>query len=332
MTYRQITPEERYTLGLLRRQVPRLSLAAIARVMGRHRSTILRELRRNTTRADGHYRSSSAQEHTNARRSRSRRNSHFGPAEWATVERLLQEDLSPEQISGHLRRFGVLEISHETIYKHVWKNKDQGGDLYLFLRQLPKLRRKRYGTYEKRGTLQGKRHISERPAAVEHRRELGHWEGDTVVGTGSQHCILSLVERVTGCVLIEKLEERTTEAVNQALIPLIERHPTLFKTISLDNGTEFHGHREVEAATGVPCYFATPYHSWERGSNENMNGLIRQYIPKGVDMRDIDQLYCNAIIRRLNDRPRKRHGFLSPLERLRQFRSHDTLIRPLRRR
>jgi IS30 family transposase len=332
MTYHQITLEERYTLALLRRQVPRMSLAAIARVMGRHRSTIVRELRRNTTRADGGYRSDSAQEHTNARRSRSRRNQHFGPGEWAMVEGLLMEDYSPEQICGRLRHFRALSISHETIYKHVWENKRNGGYLYLFLRQRSKQRRKRYGTHEKRGTLQGKRHISERPAAVEHRRELGHWEGDTIVGTGSQHCVLSLVERVTGCVLLEKLQERTPEAVNRAMIPLIRRHPTLFKTISLDNGTEFHGYREVETATGVPFYFATPYHSWERGSNENANGLIRQYIPKGVDMRDIDQLDCNAITRRLNDRPRKRHGFLTPLERLRQFRSHDTVIRPRRRR
>jgi IS30 family transposase len=332
MTYHQITPAERYTLAILRKQVPKLTNSAIAHLMGRHRSTIGRELARNTFSYDLMYRAAKAQERTNGRRSRSRRNEHFVPAEWTIVERLLKQDFSPEQISGHLRRFGTLEISHETIYKHIWKNKAEGGDLYLSLRQLPKQRRKRYGTYEKRGTLQGKRHISERPAAVEHRRELGHWEGDTIVGTGSQHCVLTLAERVTGCVLIEKLEERTTAAVNQALIPLIERHPTLFLTISLDNGTEFHGYREVEAATGVSVYFATPYHSWERGTNENTNGLIRQYIPKGVDMCDIDQLDCNAIIRRLNDRPRKRHGFLSPLERLRQFRSHDTVIRPLRRR
>jgi IS30 family transposase len=319
MSYRQITPAERYTLATLRKQVPKLSNAAIARLMDRHPSSIGRELDRNTYAYDRMYRAAKAQERTNGRRIRSRRNEHFGPSDWKIVGGLLKQDFSPEQISGRLRRSGILEISH-------------GGDLYLFLRQLPKQRRKRYGTNERRGTLQGKRHISERPAAVEHRRELGHWEGDTVVGTGSQHCVLSLVERVSGCVLIEKLEERTTDAVNKVLVPLIERHPTLFRSITLDNGTEFHGYRAIEDATGVPFYFATPYHSWERGSNENMNGLIRQYIPKGVDMCDIDQLDCNVITRRLNDRPRKRHGFRTPLERLRQFRSYDTEIRPRRRR
>ncbi len=331
MTYRQITPEERYTLAILRKQVPKLSNSAIAQLMGRHRSTIGRELARNTYSYDLMYRAAKAQERTNGRRSRSRRNEHFGPTEWKIIEGLLKKDFSPEQISGHLRRFGALEISHETIYKHVWKDKGDGGDLYLSLRQVSKQRRKRYGTYEKRGTLQGKRHISERPAAVEHRRELGHWEGDTVVGTGSQHCMLTLVERVTRCTLVIKLEARTTEAVNRALIPLIKRHPSLFKTITLDNGTEFHAYRQVEAATGVTFYFATPYHSWERGTNENTNGLIRQYVPKGVDMLEITQRDCNAITRRLNERPRKRHGFRTPLERLRDFRSHQTDLRLPRR-
>jgi IS30 family transposase len=326
MAYHQITSEERYTLAVLRRQVPRLSLAAIAKLMGRHRSTLLRELARNTTHADGSYRPSHAQDLAVARRSLSRRNEHFDREDWAVVEGLLEFEFSPEQICGHLRRFGELEISHETIYKHIRKDKASGGDLYRHLRQ-PTRWRKRYGTRERRGRLDGKRHISERPAAVETRREFGHWEGDTVVGTGSQHCLLTLVERVSGCTLVIKLESRTTEAVNGALIPLIKRHPSLFKTITVDNGTEFHAYREVEAATGVTFYFATPYHSWERGTNENTNGLIRQYVPKGLDMVEITQRDCNAITRRLNERPRKRHGYRSPLERMRDFRSRQTELR-----
>lgn len=326
MKYRQITPEERYTLALLRRQVPRLSLAAIARIMGRHRSSLLRELSRNTTHADGSYRPSYAQELAVARRSLSRRNEHFGADDWNLVEGLLQIDLSPEQICGHLRRFGELSISHETIYKHIRKDRKLGGFLFLHLRQ-PARWRKHYGPRERRGRLDGKRHISERPMAVEQRREIGHWEGDTVVGTGSQHCLLTLVERVSGVTVVIKLEERTTAAVTRELIRLIKRHPKLFKTITLDNGTEFHAYRDVEAATGVVFYFATPYHSWERGTNENTNGLIRQYVPKGLDMCEITQRDCNAITRRLNDRPRKRHAFLSPLEKLRRYRSYDTQLR-----
>jgi len=320
MRYHQITPEERYTLAALRRQQPRLSLAEIARQMGRHRSTISRELRRNRSPYSGWYAATVAQQHTNARRSKSRRNSHFGPAEWRLVHSMLLDDFSPEQVSGRLRRDGVLSISHETIYKHIWRDKRSGGQLYQHLRQRPKYR-KRYGTYEKRGRVAGKRHISERPAAVECRHEFGHWEMDTVHGTGSKHCIVTLVERSTGCTLIAKLADLTKAELNRWVIRLISEQRDLFKTITVDNGTEFHGYAEIERATGVPFYFATPYHSWQRGTNENTNGLIRQYLPKRTSMRDLTQARCSAIAQILNNRPRKRYGFMTPLERLLDLRS-----------
>lgn len=316
MPYHQITPAERYTLATLRKQVPRLSCAEIARLMDRHRSTISRELRRNCSRHDGGYRSGRAQEQAHARRKRSRRNSHFGANDWALVETLLREKLSPEQISGWLRTLDLLEISHETIYSHVWRDKKRGGKLYLHLRQ-PFKRRKRYGSYERRGRVDGKRHISERPATVESRSEIGHWEMDTVIGAADSHCVVSLVERATGAVLIGKLRRRNVAALNQRVIELIQAHPSLFKTITADNGTEFHGYREIEQVTGVPIFFATPYHSWERGTNENTNGLIRQYLPKRTSMKTLTQARCNAIASSLNNRPRKRHGFKTPLETLR---------------
>lgn len=324
MSYRQITPEQRYTLATLRRQVPALSSAAIARIMGRHRSTISREILRNSARFDGAYRYTKAQERTNGRRSRSRRNSHFNVKDWRRVERLLKELLSPEQISGRLRHEGVLEISHETIYKYIWMDKRCGGSLYRNLRQ-PFKRRKRYGTYEKRGRVSGKRHISERPAVVEQRREIGHWEMDTVMGAGSRDCIVTLVERVSGLSLIGKLADRTVATLNKRVLRLIRRQPELFKTITVDNGTEFHGYRKIEKNTGVTVYFATPYRSCERGTNENTNGLIRQYLPKRRTMKGLTQARCNAIAAQLNHRPRKRHGFLTPNERLQQTR--DRLLR-----
>jgi len=311
--YQQITPEERYTLAVLRKQ--RYSDAEIARLTGRHRSTIGREFRRNFTRHDGAYRPSKAQEHANARRWTPRRNSRFGASEWALVDRLLRDKFSPEQVSGWLKLLGVLNISHETIYVHVWRDKLRGGQLWRHLRQ-PFKRRKRYNTYEKRGHVPGKRHISERPFVVESRTEIGHWEMDTVLGTGDNHCVLSLAERVTGAVLIGKLHRRNVAALNARLIELIDAHPQLFKSITADNGSEFHGFDEVERATGVPIYFATPYHSWERGTNENTNGLIRQYLPKRTSMKRLTQAQCNGIASSLNNRPRKRHGFRTPLERL----------------
>lgn len=324
MRYHQITPDERYTLATLRKQVPALSCANMARLMGRDRSTISREVKRNSARYDGAYRPSIAQERTNGRRSRSRRNSHFSATEWTMIEGQLRAHLSPEQISGRLRREGVLEISHETIYKHVWRDKRQGGVLYRSLRQ-PTKRRKRYGSYEKRGYLPGKRHISERPSAVERRRQFGHWEIDTVHGRLGTDCVVTLAERASGYVLIGKMPDYTMAALNNRALKLMRRHPGWFKTITADNGTEFHAYRDIEDATDVTIYFATPYHSWERGTNENTNGLIRQYLPKGQSMESLTQARCNAIALKLNRRPRKRYGFMSPLERIEQLTARKSL-------
>jgi len=311
MQYHQIASEERHTLATLRKQ--HLSCAAIAKSLGRHRSTIYRELKRNCCRYDGGYRYGRAKEQASARRKRSPRNRRLTAEDWQLIEELITQDLSPEQISGLLRRDHLLRVSHETIYKHIWEDKRRGGTLYRHLRQRPKYR-KRYGTHEKRGKVAGKRHISERPAAVELRQEIGHWEMDTVVGSGSKDCILSLVERLSGCVLIGKLPNRTAAALNHCLLQFINSHPSLFKTITADNGTEFHGYRDIEQLTGVPIYFATPYHSWERGTNENTNGLIRQYLPKRTSMTAITQNQCTQIAVTLNNRPRKRHGFFTPIE------------------
>jgi len=300
MHYHQITPEERYTLAILLKQVPVLSIAEIARLMGRHRSTIARELARNSSLYDGAYRYSRAQEMTNGRRSRSRRNSRFRPADWELVIRLLREGLSPEQVSGRLALEGRLEISRESIYRFIRRDKKRGGQRFRLLRQASNIR-KRHAGCDKRGRLAGKRHISERPAAVEARQEIGHWEMDTIVSPA-------------GCVLLGKLRSRSVAATNRRVIQLIRDHRCLFKTITVDNGTEFHGYRDIEQATGTTFYFATPYHSWERGINENTNGLIRQYLPKRASMKHIHQARCEAIARALNNRPRKRHRYFSPIE------------------
>jgi IS30 family transposase len=248
------------------------------------------------------------------RRSNSRRNFRFQQEDYAQVEKLLREKWSPEQITGILAKTRVLNISHETIYKYVWENRRQNGDLYTHLRCATKKRRKRYGRYDSRGKLADKRNISERPATVETRRFIGHWEIDTVMGKGDKHCIVTIVERKTGYLVMGKLPCRTTEELNKRVIQLITQHMTKFKSITADNGTEFHGYKKIEEATGVPFYFANPHHSWERGTNENTNGLIRQYLPKGQSMAHITQQDCNAIARKLNNRPRKRLGYKTPEE------------------
>jgi IS30 family transposase len=299
-------------LAALRKQG--LNQSEIARSLGRHRSTVCREVRRNSTRAGGRYRAFTAQERTNGRRSRSRRNLRFTPADFAVVDQLLCRQWSPEQVSGYLARHNHLSVSHETIYRHIWRDKREGGLFYTHLRGARKRRRKRYGAYDSRGKLAGKRPISERPAAVETRSQLGHWEIDTVMGTDTKHCIVSLVERKTGLLLIGKLKDRTTASLNRRVIEIIKRHGGRFETITSDNGTEFHNYQRIEARTQALFYFARPYHSWERGSNENANGLIRQYLPKGTSMAGLSQHQCNAIARKLNTRPRKRLGFRTPLD------------------
>lgn len=314
MSYHQLTKGERYMISALRKQ--HFTQAEIARLMDRDPSTISREIQRNS-RLNGRtyvYWPDKAQQMTNGRRRRSRRNRQFSDQQWAMVETLIREDWSPEQVAAVLKGNGDLNISHETIYQYIWADKKAGGDLYKHLRQASRRRRKRHNTYDSRGRLAGKRMIDERPPSVESRRIKGHWEIDTVMGGNDLHCIVTLVERKTGYVLIGKLKNRTKEETNRRVVQLIRQHELDFKTITADNGTEFHAYPVVEKKTGVKFYFAYPYHSWERGTNENTNGLIRQYFPKRTSMSHITQHDCNAVMKKLNTRPRKRHGFKTPEE------------------
>jgi IS30 family transposase len=253
-SYRQLTSEERYALSTLRKQG--YGVRGIARALGRAPSTISREVRRNR-RKDGRYRCFTADQRARARRSRSRRNQRFTAADWSLVLTCLKEEWSPEQISGWLREHGLLRISHESIYRHIWRDKRRGGPRYKLLRQAGKKRRKRYGAYDSRGRLAGKRHISERPSAVETRTQIGHWEIDTVLGRG-RPCIVTLVERATGYVMIGKMKARTVAELNRATLALTSEAPLPVRTITADNGTEFHGYADLEAAAGARLLLLHP--------------------------------------------------------------------------
>lgn len=307
--YKQLSPEERYRIAELR--LRGYSGAEIGRDLGRHRSTISRELRRNCCN-DSRYRALRAIEQSHGRRRRCRQGGRYSAKEFKKVARLLREDWSPEQVSFKLKEAGELSISHETIYRYVWREKREGGTLHKHLRGRVKQRRKRYGRNDSRGRLGGKRHISERPAEVEERKTIGHWEIDTVVGKGSKDCVVTLVERKTGYVQIGKLKDRSKHEMAKRTQMLMRRNPGRYSTVTSDNGTEFHAYKAVETAIGVTYYFATPYHSWERGSNENLNGLVRQYFPKGMNLKSVTQRQCDAVARKLNRRPRKRLGFKTP--------------------
>jgi IS30 family transposase len=291
MTYHQITLEERYHLQALRGVAP--SLAAIARALGRHRSTISRELRRNRTRS-GPYRPYPADCYARTRRSHSRRNQRLTPADWQQVVTGLGQGWSPEQIAGRGRRDGTLRISHETIYRYVWADFRMGGTLHRLLRGARKHRRRRGGSWRRRGQRLG-RPLTERPGHVARRRRLGHWEIDTVAGGRGPDCLLSLVERKSGYLLLGKLADHSARTFTARSLTLLagDRH---------------------RVYTGARFYFAAPYHAWERGTNENTNGLIRQYAPKGTSLAGLTQRDCSRIARQLNTRPRKRLGYRTPEE------------------
>ena len=215
---------------------------------------------------------------------------------------------SPEQIAAQL------PVSHETLYRRIYADKRAGGDLWQHLR-CQKQRRKRYASGQhRRGTIRNRRSISERPAAVEKRQRVGHWEGDTLIGAGRQQAIVSLVERKTGYCLLAHVPRKTSEAVSQAIIKTLEPLQARVATLTFDNGLEFANHSAIDQALNSSSYFADPYASWQRGSNENTNGLIRQYLPKKRCFNTVTAKELTMIMDRLNHRPRKRLNWKTPHE------------------
>jgi IS30 family transposase len=301
MMYKQVTQEERYTIKVLLKQGH--SHSAIASELGRHRSTVSRELRRNAQTGTGRYYGNIANEQAVARRRRARRGPQFSAEDWAIVCSLLQKDWSPEQVSLVLKAHGILKMSHETIYRYIWRDKRCGGELYMHLRQSSKQRRKRHRTNDSRGVLRGKRGLDERPKAANERSRKGHFEVDLVHGAGSRQCILTLVDRKTRYLIIRKLKDKSMKDVGNVLVAAIRKYG--IRTITADNGSEFHDYKRVERLTKAKFYFAAPYHSWERGTSENTNGLIRQYLPKSQSMVGVTHSACNVIAGILNTRPRK---------------------------
>lgn len=311
VNYEHTDKEERYALAAMRGQS--IKVAEIARQLGRHRSTIYRELKRNASVHDGNYRALHACQKASGRQKRSKRNMRFGKEDFAPVEKLVRMDLSPEQAVGRLSREGRTTMSHETLYKWIWMDKRAGGDLWKHLRGARKRRRKRYAAYDSRGRLAGKKMIGERPEIVESRSRIGDWEIDTVHGA-TKAGLVTIVERKSGLVRIGKLQRITKDETGLRTMELLLSNKDQVLTITADNGGEFHGYQALEQILDVEVYFATPHHAWERGTNENTNGLIRQYFPKGMALDDLLQSECDQAADKLNNRPRKRLGFRTPNE------------------
>ncbi len=300
----------------------RLSLRCIARHLQRSASTISREVKRNG--GTGHYRAVQSDQTAwdRARRPKLCKLACNGPL-CRTISRKLQLNWSPEQIAGWLKRAYPQEeynqVSHETIYRSLFVQArgELKGELVKHLRSKRTMRRSKHATEKgvDRGQIKDMVSIRERPASVEDRAVPGHWEGDLISGPKNSY-IATLVERHTRYVMLAKLPDKSTQTVVSALIRQAKTLPTeLYKSLTWDRGKELTDHRRFSLATDIDVYFCDPRSPWQRGSNENTNGLLRQYFPKGADLSVYSQAYLNKVARQLNERPRKTLGFETPAER-----------------
>ena len=310
MTYHQLTENERYQIyALIKNGTTRKECAAF---LNRSESTISRELRRNQGLKG--YRPQQAHQLSDQRRRAAKKAIKVTAEIEEHIHRLIRLDLSPQQVVDYLRNEKIVSLHHETIYQMIYAEKKWGNNLHQHLRIASKAYRKRYGTYDRRGKIVNRRSIDDRPAIVDQRSRVGDWEGDTVIGKNRCGALLTLVERKTLYTVIVKLEGKNAQALAEAAIMALHPMREKIHTITFDNGLEFAAHEQMAMALEATIYFAHPYASWERGTNENMNGLIRQYFPKGMGLSKVTQQEIDFAMERLNNRPRASRNFKSPNE------------------
>ena len=304
--YTQLTREERYQISALK--TAGHNQIDIAKVIGRHKSTISRELARNSGLRG--YRPKQANGFAESRRP-AKSIPRISSESWSRIELLLREDWSPEQVSRWLRNEEGIFVSPEWIYQYILQDKQSGGDLHSHLR-CQKQRKKRYGSPDRRGQIKGRISIDERPDVVSQRSRIGDWEADTVIGKQGGAVLVTLVERKTRWSTIGKAPNRTAQEVKKVILECLRPLASQVQTLTYDNGKEFAQHQAISKELHCNGYFAHPYHSWERGLNENTNGLIRQFFPKGKDLSEVTDSSVQAVMNKLNNRPRKCLGFKTP--------------------
>lgn len=305
MSYTQLSQSERSQISSLLKA--KISQAEIARILCRSPSTISREKKRNSGKRG--YRSKQAGLKA-AERKAGKSKARILNSTWEKVKILLNEKWSPEQISGWLESELSIYVSHEWIYQYILRDKKCGGELYKSLRCQRK-RKKRYGSISRQGQIPERVSIEERPKIVDKKTRIGDWEIDTIIGKNHKQAIVTVVERKTKYTLMKKVDRKTAVLVGEALVKLLKTMVNVF-TITSDNGKEFSDHINVAKKLKADFYFANPYSSWERGLNENTNGLIRQYIPKGTDFRTLCEEDITHVMNALNNRPRKTLGYKTP--------------------
>jgi IS30 family transposase len=319
MSYEHLTLGERYVIYHLK--LCNFSLREIGRRLGRHHSTISRELERNRPAISGMpYWHQGAHDRALERRKQPRHYRRLTSLPLTQyVERRLHAEWSPEIIAARLKLEHpgdpAMRVSAETVYRWVYRDAQQGGALFTFLQRRHKKRRKQRGYGAGRGLIPGRVGIEQRPALVALRRRFGDWEGDTVEGAKGSGYITTHVERKSRYLLAARLASKSAAETAQAVAAAFRRVPArLRKTLTLDNGKEFARFRDIEKHSGLRIYFADPYSACQRGTNENMNGRLRRYFPKGTDFRAVTDEALAKVVKKMNHRPRKCLGYRTPHE------------------
>jgi IS30 family transposase len=310
MSYKHLSFAERYYIEIECKAGT--SMNQLAKALGRSQSTLSREISRNTGQRG--YR------HKQANRLAEQRHKQKPKAVKLTddIKQLItgyvKQDWSPEQIAGWLEKEGMIKLHHETIYQYILADKQAGGTLYKHLRHQNKTYRKRYGSAHNRTGIPNRVDIEHRPQEANERQRVGDWEADTIIGKHHKGALMTLDERKSKLRLAAPLPSKKAQPVKQAAIDLLHPIKRFVETITFDNGKEFSLHEAIARALDCETYFARPYHSWERGQNENANGLLRQYFPKTMELVDVTLKQVLEAVDKLNSRPRKCLGFKTPYE------------------
>jgi IS30 family transposase len=310
MSYKHLSLAERYYIEVEKKAGQ--SMNKIAHVLGRTQSTISREIKRNIGKKG--YRHKQADYLSQERHKNKPKAVKMTEGIKQQVKSYLEQDWSPEQVAGRLKHEGVVSLHHESIYQYVLADKQAGGTLYQHLRHQNKTYRKRYGSAHNSTGIPNRVDIDKRPEVANKRQRVGDWEADTIIGKNHKGAIVTLDERQSKLRLAAPLPGKKAQAVKEAIIALLRPIKQFIETITYDNGKEFTLHESIAKALSCDTYFAKPYHSWERGQNENANGLLRQYFPKSMELVNVTSKMVKDAVDKLNSRPRKCLSFKTPYE------------------
>ena len=289
-----------------------MTLTEIGEDLGRSQSTISREVSRN--RGQRGYRHQQADRFAQVRHVTKEKSIKMSSEITDIIDDYIRQDWSPEQIAGRLKRDDVISLHHETIYQYILSDKQAGGDLYTHLRHQNKTYRKRYGSAHNRSGIPNRTDIDKRPTVANNRERVGDWEADTMIGKSHKGALVTLDERKTKLRLAMPVASKKAHEVTGAMKFMLEPIKHFVQTVTFDNGKEFTLHEKIAETIKCDTYFAKPYHSWERGQNENANGLLRQYFPKTMELIDVKAKQVFDAVHKLNSRPRKCLGYKTPYE------------------